>query len=194
MMTPTDDLVRPAHAGDSAAGPPDFECLDAEPVPGAQPGLGDGNRPLALLAYAAIGAGLGAVFVQSEVVSWFRIQEMFRFQSVHMYGIIGSAIAVAALSVWLLQRLGVTTLHGEPIRLPPKTWGEGRVPGARYWMGGTVFGLGWALLGACPGPIFALFGVGLASPATGLSVMAVAFLAAMAGTWAYALIRHRLPH
>jgi uncharacterized protein len=121
------------------------------------------------------------------VVSWYRIQEMFRFQSFHMYGIIGSAVAVAALSVWMIKRLGVRTLHGESIHISPKEWGAGRVPGARYWIGGTLFGMGWALVGACPGPIFALMGAGV-------TVLAVALVAALLGTWAYALVQPLLPH
>lgn len=176
--------------------PPDFECLDTEQVaPDVQEkALTEGNRPGALLVYGLIGAYLGFVFVQSEVVSWFRIQEMFRFQSFHMYGIIGSAVAVAMLSVQLIKRLDLKTVHGEPIRLSPKEWGDSRIPGARYWMGGIAFGLGWALLGACPGPLFALLGIGVGVPASGLLIMLVPLAAAMAGTWFYAAIRSKLPH
>jgi uncharacterized protein len=168
---------------------PDFECLDTEQVPANQrdAALREGNRPAALLIYLLIGVYLGLIFVQSEVVSWYRIQEMFRFQSFHMYGIIGSAVVVSALSVWIINKLGLRTVHGESIRLEAKQWGDSRIPGARYLFGGTLFGTGWALIGACPGPIFALFG-------TGLTVMAVAFVSAMAGTWTYALVRTRLPH
>jgi uncharacterized protein len=168
--------------------PPD-ECFDTEQVDEAlkPKALREGNRPLALLGYGLIGVFLGVLFVQSQVVSWFRIQEMFLFHSFHMYGIIGSAVAVAALSVWLIKRLELKTAHGEPIRIEPKTWGASRVPGARYWMGGLLFGFGWALLGACPGPVFALLG-------GGITVMAVALLAAMAGTWTYGLVHRHLPH
>lgn len=168
---------------------PDFECLDTEQVPERLRGQAHapGNSPRAMAAYLAIGAFLGALFVQSEVVSWFRIQEMFRFQSFHMYGIIGSAVAVAAISVWLIKRYRLSTLHGELIEIPPKRWGTGDLPGARYWLGGTLFGIGWALLGACPGPVFALIG-------SGITVMIVALLAAMAGTWTYAALRPHLPH
>jgi uncharacterized protein len=175
---------------------PDFECLDVEQVsPGEQEkALAEGNRPLALLVYLLLGSYLGFVFVQSEVVSWFRIQEMFRFQSFHMYGIIGSAVAVAALSLFLIRKLQARTLHGEHIEFSDKDWGNGRLPGTRYWLGGSFFGIGWALLGACPGPIFALIGVGIIAPATGLTVMTVALVSAMAGTWTYAALRHRLPH
>jgi uncharacterized protein len=165
------------------------ECQDTEQVSAEtrERALLAGNRPLALLGYLAVGAYLGVIFVQSEVVSWFRIQEMFRFQSFHMYGIIGTAVAVAAVSVWLIKRLGLRTLHGEPIELSPKEWGESRIPGARYWLGGMFFGMGWALLGACPGPMFALLGAGV-------TVLAVALVSAMLGTWAYAALREVLPH
>ena len=147
----------------------------------------EGNAPLALLGYGLLGVYLGVVFIESQVASWFRIYEMFRFDSFHMYGIIGSAIATAAISIWAIKKLGVRTAYGEPIRLAPKRWGRNRIPGARYWMGGMAFGLGWALLGACPGPIFALLG-------GGVSVMVVALASALAGTWTYAALRDRLPH
>ena len=135
------------------------------------------------VAYLLIGAFFGVVLVKSEVVSWFRIQEMFRFDSFHMYGIIGSAVVVAAVSLQLIKRLGLRTLDGQEIRIAPKEWGRG----TRYWLGGTLFGFGWALLGACPGPIFALLG-------SGISVMLVALAAALAGTWTYGYLRPRLPH
>jgi len=168
---------------------PDFECQDIEQVPLGQrdEALDAANRPFALLGYLVVGIVLGIVFVQSEVVSWFRIQEMFRFQSFHMYGIIGSAVAVAAVGVQVIQRLGLTTLHGETIRLVPRD-DEGRAFRApRFWVGGTLFGIGWALLGACPGPIFTLIG-------SGVTVMVVALASAMAGTWAYAALQRHLPH
>jgi len=142
-----------------------------------------GIRPMGLLVYLLIGLFFGVVLVKSEVVSWFRIQEMFRFESFHMYGIIGSAIAVAALSIQLIKRLNLTTLGGEPIAIPPKAWGQGY----RYWIGGILFGLGWALLGACPGPMFALIGAGY-------PIILVALFSALLGTWAYSYLRPRLPH
>ena len=145
------------------------------------------RNPAELLVYLAFGAFLGFVFVMGEVVSWYRIQEMFRFQAFHMYGIIGSAVAVAMVSIQLIQRLGIRTAQGEPILLAPKEWGDSRVPGVRYWAGGTLFGMGWALIGACPGPIFALIG-------SGVTVMIVPLAAALAGTWSYAALRSRLPH
>ncbi len=185
-MRPIRPLYRqPDDAGAAAPG----ECLDTEQVvPSLRArALAEGNAPLALAVYGLLGAFLGLVFTKSQVISWFRIYEMFRFESFHMYGIIGSAVVTAALSIWLIKRLKLTTVHGEPIQLSPKTWGDSRVPGARYWMGGTTFGLGWALLGACPGPLFALVG-------GGVSVMLAALVAALAGTWAYAALRDHLPH
>lgn len=140
------------------------------------------RRP-GLILYFALGCLFGVVLVKSEVVSWFRIQEMFRFQSFHLYGIIMSAVASAALSIAVLRHIGAQTLTSEPISIAPKTLGKGY----RYWIGGTLFGFGWALTGACPGPLFALVG-------GGLSVYAVAALSALAGTWLYGYLRPRLPH
>jgi hypothetical protein len=135
------------------------------------------------LVYFFLGTCFGITLTQSEVLSWFRIQEMFRFQSPRMYEIIASAIVAAAVSVALIKRLGVRTISGEPIVIPPKTMGLG----VRYAAGGTIFGLGWALVGACPGPLFALLG-------NGVSVMIVAIGSALAGTWLYGFLRPRLPH
>ena len=134
--------------------------------------------------YVLAGVLLGVVFVKSEVLSWYRIQEMFRFQSPYMYLVIASALAVAALSVRLLQQLGIRSLDRELITIKPK---EMTPRGIRYWIGGTLFGLGWGLLGACPGPIFALIGAGITS-------MSVALLSALAGTWMYGALQSRLPH
>ncbi|MEM9664882.1 MAG: DUF6691 family protein [Bacteroidota bacterium] len=141
----------------------------------------------AYVGYGLLGVYLGVVFTQSQVISWFRIYEMFRFDSFHMYGLIGTAVGTAALSIALIKKLNLKTLHGEPIHLAPKAWGQARLPGARYWMGGILFGLGWALLGACPGPIFALVG-------GGISVMVLALAGALVGTWTYAALRPHLPH
>ena len=120
--------------------------------------------------------------MKSEVVSWYRIQEMFRFQSFHMYGVIGSAVVVAMVSVWLLRRFGVRALDGSEITVSDKdrTW-------PRYILGGTAFGLGWGLVGACPGPMLALVGAGAAT-------FGVAVIAAIFGTYAYGRVRGRLPH
>jgi uncharacterized protein len=136
-----------------------------------------------LLPYLIIGVYFGIVFTKSEVISWFRIQEMFRFQSFHMYGIIGSAVVVAMISVQLIKRFKMKDMDGEVINIPPKELGSG----TRYWLGGTIFGLGWALTGACPGPMFALVG-------NGVTVMLVTIVAAVAGTFAYGVLRPKLPH
>ena len=136
-----------------------------------------------LAVYLLLGAYFGIVITKAQVVSWFRIQEMFRFQSFHMYGIIGTAVLVAAISVALIRRYGGRTLAGVPIQIPKKELKTG----ARYAGGGTLFGLGWALTGACPGPLLALVG-------SGVTVMVVAVCAALLGTWSYGYLRPRLPH
>ncbi|NQV71854.1 YeeE/YedE family protein [bacterium] len=136
-----------------------------------------------LLPYLLIGVYFGIVFTKSEVISWFRIQEMFRFQSFHMYGIIGSAVVVAMISVQVIKRFKLKDMDGDDIVIPPKEMGSG----TRYWLGGTIFGLGWALTGACPGPMFALVG-------NGVTVMLVTILAALAGTFTYGVLRPKLPH
>ncbi len=144
-------------------------------------------RPLSgpgLAVYLAIGTYFGIVVTKGEVVSWFRIQEMFRFQSFHMYGIIATALAVAMVSLALIKSRQVRTVRGDEIVVPPKELGR---RGYRYWVGGTLFGLGWALAGACPGPIFALIG-------NGVTVYGVVLLSALVGTWLYGVLRLRLPH
>lgn len=127
------------------------------------------------------GAVFGIILVKSQVISWFRIQEMFRLQAFHMYGIIGSAIAVGMISILLLKRFNIKTINGEPIEIPKKqfTWGN-------VW-GGLIFGLGWAITGACPGPLYALFG-------SGFWVIGVTLLSAVLGNWVYGLVRDNLPH
>lgn len=139
------------------------------------------------MVYLFLGTIFGIVLTKSEVISWFRIQEMFRFHSFHMYGIIGLAVVVAAISILLLKRMHVTTFNGEQIAISEKAMGTGR----RYWIGGSIFGLGWALTGACPGPLFALVGSG---PAGGGGVMLLAVVSAIGGTWVYGYLRPRLPH
>lgn len=167
----TGAALRAAEAPGDAAPP--------EQVPGAAAGSAS-----SLLVYGLLGAAFGFVLIRSEVVSWFRIQEMFRFQSFHMYGIIGSAILVGALSLQLIRRLGLRAAGGAAIEVPPKA----RTPFLRrYWIGGGLFGLGWGLLGSCPGPLFALLG-------TGATVMVVAIAGALLGTLAYGWLRPRLPH
>ncbi len=131
--------------------------------------------------YAIAGALFGIVLVKSQVISWFRIQEMFRLQSFHMYGVIGSAVAVGMLSVWLIKRFQVKTIDGEEITFHPKQYNKGNI------IGGLLFGFGWAMTGACPGPLFAQIG-------TGAGVIFVTILSAIAGTWTYGYFRDRLPH
>ncbi len=109
---------------------------------------------------------------------------MFRFQSFYMYGVIGGAVLVGAVGVALLKRLGARTVHGDPIEFPPESE---RRPRVNHALGGVCFGLGWGLLGACPGPIYALLG-------SGLPVMLVALLGAIAGAWVYGLLKPILPH
>jgi uncharacterized membrane protein YedE/YeeE len=134
-----------------------------------------------MVRYFILGTLFGVVLTKAEAVSWFRIQEMFRFESFHMYGIMGSAVAVAAISIVLLK--GARSLAGEPISIPAKELGRGY----RYWIGGSLFGVGWAFTGACPGPLFALIG-------SGASVFLAAVASALAGTWAYGWLRPYLPH
>ncbi len=131
--------------------------------------------------YLAVGILFGIVFVKTEIISWFRIQEMFRLQSFHMYGVIGTAVVTGMISVWLIKKYKVKTIHGEPIEFHPKKFSKGQV------YGGLLFGMGWALTGACPGPLFALIG-------TGALVVLVVLISAIAGTWVYGYYRDRLPH
>lgn len=131
--------------------------------------------------YLVAGAILGIIFVKAEVISWFRIQEMFRLQSFHMYGIIGSAVLVGMLSVGLIQAFKIKTVHGENITFTKKKFNKGQV------YGGLLFGLGWGLTGACPGPLFAQIG-------TGATVVIVPLLSAVVGTWVYGRFRTQLPH
>lgn len=133
------------------------------------------------LKYLIVGILFGIVFVKAEIVSWFRIQEMFRLQSFHMYGIIGSAVAVGMISVLLIKKFNVKTIYGETIKISPKTFNKGQI------YGGLIFGLGWAITGACPGPLYAQVG-------TGASVIVITLLSAIAGTWIYGYFREKLPH
>jgi uncharacterized membrane protein YedE/YeeE len=133
------------------------------------------------LKYVGVGIVFGIVFVKAEIVSWYRIQEMFRLESFHMYGIIGTAVLVGASSIWLIKRFRIKTIHGEEIVFHPKTFNKGQI-----W-GGLAFGLGWAMTGACPGPLFAQVG-------SGASVILITLLSAVAGTWVYGYFREKLPH
>jgi uncharacterized membrane protein YedE/YeeE len=133
------------------------------------------------LKYMVAGVLFGIILVKAEVISWYRIQEMFRLQSFHMYGVIGSAIAVGMLSIFLIKRFRIKTIDGEPITFVDKKFNKGQI------YGGLIFGFGWAMTGACPGPMFAQIG-------TGSIVVIVVVLSAIAGTWIYGYFRERLPH
>lgn len=140
------------------------------------------DKPLwSNIKFAAAGVLFGILLVKSEVISWFRIQEMFRLQSFHMYGVIGSAIAVGMLSIFLIKKINNKTIDGEKIKIEPKKFNKGQV------YGGLLFGFGWALTGACPGPLFAQIG-------TGATVIIVTLFFAIVGTWVYGKLRPRLPH
>lgn len=132
--------------------------------------------------FIATGMLLGIVLVKSEAVSWYRIFEMFRFESFHMYGIIGSAVITGVLLIQVSRRLKIKNINGTPIELAPKNKSN-----YRYLFGGILFGLGWALTGACPGPIFTLIGTGLFS-------MIIVLFAAVAGTFVYGILKNKLPH
>ena len=129
-----------------------------------------------------IGIFLGIIFMKAEVLSWFRIQEMFAFQSFHMYGIIGSAIAVGALSVLIIRKVGAKSIEGNVIELNDKA------PNYKSaYIGGTIFGLGWAMTGACPGPMYALVG-------SGTTVFLISIVTGILGVLAYAALHSKLPH
>ena len=132
--------------------------------------------------FLLVGIFFGIVLVKSEAVSWYRIYEMFKFQSFHMYGIIGSAVVLGAISVWAIKKYHLRSIEGEEINLPPKNKSF-----TRYILGGTIFGLGWALAGACPGPMYILLGTGAFS-------MLIVVAAATLGTFVYGLLRDKLPH
>mgnify|MGYP003585014920 FL=1 len=133
------------------------------------------------LKYLVLGILFGFIFIKAEVISWFRIQEMFRLQSFHMYGIIGSAILVAMISIFIIKKFNIKTIYGEEIIFHKKKFNKGQI------YGGLIFGFGWALTGACPGPLFAQIG-------TGATVVAVTLFSAIAGTWVYGYFRDKLPH
>lgn len=127
------------------------------------------------------GAIFGFILIKAEVISWFRIQEMFRFQSFHMYGIIGSAICVGMVSLLIIKKYKIKTFSGDEIKVAPKEFNKGNI------IGGLIFGLGWAMTGACPGPLYALIG-------SGLPIVIVTLLSAVLGTYVYGVIRDKLPH
>jgi len=134
-----------------------------------------------MMKYLVTGMFFGIILVKAQVVSWFQIQEMFKFQRFHMYGIIGSAVAVGMISVALIKRFNIKTVQGENVIITPKKFHKGQI------FGGLIFGLGWGLTGACPGPIFAQIG-------SGEYIVLVVLAGAIAGTWTYGYFRDKLPH
>ena len=132
--------------------------------------------------FLLLGIVFGIVMAKSEAISWFRIQEMFRFQAFHMYGIIGTAVTLGVIGVALIKKFQIRDFHGNPILFNPK---EKSI--VRYLVGGTIFGLGWALSGACPGPMVVNIGYGFFA-------MAIVFLFAIVGTFLYGYIKEKLPH
>ena len=133
------------------------------------------------LKYLVVGAIFGIVFVKAEIISWFRIQEMFRFENFHMYGVIGTAVVVGMISVQIIKARKAKSIEGEEIVIHDKEFNKGQI------YGGLIFGLGWAITGACPGPLFAQMGAGF-------TVVIVTFLSAVLGTWVYGKFRDKLPH
>ncbi|MGB0805226.1 MAG: DUF6691 family protein [Salibacteraceae bacterium] len=134
------------------------------------------------LKYIGLGIVFGIMFTKAEIISWFRIYEMFRFESFHMYGVIGSAVVLSLISNQIIKRVGAKDIDGNPIVFSPKESGF-----ARYIIGGTIFGMGWALTGACPGPLYTLVGVGAY-----MALIVIFF--AIVGTWMYGLLKDKLPH
>jgi len=134
------------------------------------------------LKFLMLGIVFGIILTKSEVVSWFRVYEMFRFESFHMYGVIGSAVLVGIVLVQVIKRTKLKSIDGADIQFEPKEFSI-----SRYLIGGTIFGLGWAMTGACPGPMFILLG-------NGVTVILVVIAAAVLGTYTYGLLRDKLPH
>lgn len=171
MLTEKDGNVREAVNTDFETRSLDAQCVNNM----------EEHQPVwHLLKYLLMGIFFGIILVKAEVLSWFRIQEMFRLQSFHMFGVIGAAVVVGMISVFLIKKLEIRTIYGEAIVIPHKKFSKGQI------YGGLLFGFGWALTGACPGPLFAQIG-------SGASVVLVTLLSAIAGTWMYGYLRDRLP-
>ncbi|GJM36452.1 MAG: transporter [Saprospiraceae bacterium] len=132
--------------------------------------------------FLAVGILFGIVMSKSEAISWFRIHEMFRFESFHMYGIMGTAVVLGAFFMWAIKKWKIKTLEGTIVNYADK-----EKTTSKYLLGGGIFGLGWALIGACPGPIYVLLG-------QGFMIFLVVLVSALVGTFTYGAIRHKLPH
>jgi uncharacterized membrane protein YedE/YeeE len=157
----------------------DFETQSIGEKPGKSTAVKPGIWQYA--GYAVLGILFGIVLVKAEVINWFRIQEMFRFQSFHMFGVIGSAVVTGLIALQLLKWKKAKSLTGASIEIPKRHFQWGQV------YGGLMFGLGWAMTGACPGPVFALIG-------SGVTVFLVVLLSAIVGTWTYGALAKKLPH
>lgn len=132
--------------------------------------------------YLLVGFIFGLVLTKSEAVSWYRIYEMFHFQSFHMFGIIGTALFTGLIGIQLIKKFKIKDIQGNPIEIADKESGS-----ARYWIGGTLFGLGWGLVGTCPGPIFILIGAGFFP-------VVIILVGALLGTFLYGMLKDKLPH
>ena len=134
------------------------------------------------LKFLLVGVLFGIIVTKSEIISWFRIQEMFRFDSFHMYGIIGTAVVLGAAAMWAMKKFGVKTLRGSEVTYNPM-----KLSIRRHILAGSIFGLGWALVGCCPGPMYILLG-------NGYFIMILVLLGAILGTYTYGLVMDKLPH
>ena len=134
------------------------------------------------ISFLAVGVLFGIVMTKSEAISWYRIHEMFRFESFHMYGIMGTAVVLGAIFMWIMKRGGIRTLRGNTVSYNPMKFSL-----KRHLLAGSIFGLGWALIGACPGPLYVLIG-------NGYLFVFIMLLSAILGTFVYGLVRSKLPH
>ena len=134
------------------------------------------------ISFFAVGIFFGIVMTKSEAISWFRIHEMFRFESFHMYGIIGTAVVLGALTVWAMKKFNIKTLNGTDVSYNPM-----QLSIKRHLLAGSIFGLGWALVGCCPGPMYVLLG-------NGYAIVLLVMLGALLGTFVYGVIMDKLPH
>lgn len=134
------------------------------------------------LSFLIVGVFFGIVMAKSEAVSWFRIHEMFRFESFHMYGIIGTAVVLGAISIFVMKKAGIKTLSGSLVSYNPL-----KLNIKRHILAGSIFGLGWALVGCCPGPMYVLLG-------SGYTIMLLIIGGALLGTFTYGLVMKYLPH
>ena len=139
------------------------------------------NKSMPNLVFLFAGVLFGFVLTKAEVISWFRIQEMFQLKSFHMFGVIGSAVFTGMISLQIIKKFKLRNSQKEEMKLDPKPFHKGQI------FGGLLFGFGWAMTGACPGPLFIQIG-------TGAGVILISLLSAIAGTWCYGMIQHKLPH